>query len=84
MTKAINTNTEEQPAEEEKTEETDEREPFKIAFIGGSLTEGNTTWPKAVMEFYQEKMPDKKLKKLMQVSAELVQTTVQCVFRITF
>ncbi len=52
---------EEVKEEKEETEE-DTREPFVVAFIGGSLTEGGTmSWIKTVKEYLQEKMPDRKV-----------------------
>ena len=41
--------------------EGDTREEFKLAFIGGSLTEGGKTWIDAIKNYLQEKMPDKKI-----------------------
>ncbi len=51
---------------EEKTEDTNNdengKEEFKIAFIGGSLTEGGgASWIKATKDYLQEKMPEKKV-----------------------
>ncbi len=45
---------EQKPAEPEKDE-------YKVAFIGGSLTQGGTRWINLTKAYLQEKMPDKKV-----------------------
>ena len=51
---ANNLKGEQKPAEPEK-------EKFVVAFVGGSLTEGGSTWQNMVKKYLQEKMPDKKV-----------------------
>ena len=56
---------EEQPGQEEEvtddTETDSDKEDYTIGFIGGSLTQGGSTWINAVKNFFAEKYPDKNI-----------------------
>ncbi len=42
-------------------DENPEKEVFKVAFIGGSLTQGGGPWQTKVVNYLKEKMPDKEI-----------------------
>ncbi len=52
------------PEEEEQKDESEtdaDKEDYTIGFIGGSLTQGGSTWINAVKNFFAEKYPDKNI-----------------------
>lgn len=48
--------------EVEENGNSDEKETYTVAFIGGSLTEGGTVWINDVRDYLSENMPEKNIK----------------------